>query len=260
MSPFRLDLLTGKVALVTGGGSGIGRGVALAFAAHGASVAVMGRKRENLDETVALIEEAGGRALAVPADVRKPEEVDAAIAAIVATFGGLDIVVNGAAGNFLAPIVGMSTNAFRTVVDIDLVGTFNVSKAAQPHLAKKGGAIVNLSATLQYLGTPLMAHAAAAKAGVDSFTRTCAVEWGSLNIRVNGIAPGPIGDTEGARRLMPGDVAAKIESRVPLGRLGAIEDVALAAVFLASDASAWTTGAILVVDGGAWLASGRIDL
>lgn len=259
MSPFRLDLFAGRTVLVTGGGSGIGRGIALAFASHGAAVAVLGRKRENLDETVAIIDEAGGRALALPADVRRPEEVDAAVAKLAAELGRLDVLVNGAAGNFLAPIEGMSTNAFRAVVDIDLVGTFNVSKAAFPHLRATRGAVVNLSATLQYGGSPGMAHAAAAKAGVDAFTRTSAVEWGPAGVRVNGIAPGPIADTEGARRLLPGDAAERLRARIPLGRFGTIDEIAQAALFLASDASAWTTGAILVVDGGAWLANGRFE-
>ena len=166
-------------------------------------------------------------------------------------FGRLDILVNGAAGNFLAPAAALSPNGFRTVIEIDLLGTFHAAKAAFEPLQKSGrGLILNLSATLQMHGTPLQAHAAAAKAGVDSLTRTLAVEWARLGIRVNAIAPGAIGDTEGMRRLAPGEVGRRILEQIPLGRFGTIDDVAGCALFLASDAGAWITGAVLVVDGG----------
>jgi peroxisomal 2,4-dienoyl-CoA reductase len=173
------------------------------------------------------------------------------VASCVDRFGALDLVVNGAAGNFLAPAASLSSNGFRTVIEIDLLGTFNVCRAAfEPLQKSRRPLILNISATLQYHGTPLQSHAAAAKAGVDSLTRTLAVEWGGLGIRVNAIAPGPIGDTEGMRRLAPGEIGKRLERMMPLGRFGTVDDVAGCALYLASDAAAWITGAVFVVDGG----------
>jgi peroxisomal 2,4-dienoyl-CoA reductase len=250
MSVFRTDILAGQVALVTGGGSGIGGGIARALAEHGAHVAICGRNQERLDQAAAAI---GPGCLALAADVRRPEALAAVIAAITERWGRLDVLVNSAAGNFLAPAAALSPNGFGTVVDIDLKGTFNACKAALPLLQVRGGAVINISATLHYGGTSLQVHAASAKAGIDAMTRTLAVEWGPANIRVNGIAPGPIDGTEGMTRLAPGDVRAKLIARVPLRRFGTIDEIASAAVFLASPASAYTTGAVLVVDGGQWL-------
>lgn len=250
MSVFRADILAGQVALVTGGGSGIGGGIARALAEHGAHVAICGRNQERLDQAAAAI---GPGCLALAADVRRPEALAAVIAAITERWGRLDVLVNSAAGNFLAPAAALSPNGFGTVVDIDLKGTFNACKAALPLLQVRGGAVINISATLHYGGTSLQVHAASAKAGIDAMTRTLAVEWGPANIRVNGIAPGPIDGTEGMTRLAPGDVRAKLIARVPLRRFGTIDEIASAAVFLASPASAYTTGAVLVVDGGQWL-------
>lgn len=255
-SIFRADILAGQVALVTGGGSGIGAGIARALAAHGARVAVCGRTQAKLDETVAAIAGAGGEALAVAADVRKPEALAAVIAAITERWGRLDVLVNSAAGNFLAPAAALSPGGFSAVVDIDLKGTFNACKAALPLLEVRGGVVINVSATLHYTATPLQVHAVSAKAGIDALTRTLAVEWGAANIRVNGIAPGPIDGTEGMTRLAPGDVRAKLISRIPLRRFGTIDEIADAVVFLVSPASAYTTGAVLVVDGGQWLVGG----
>ena len=186
------------VALITGGGTGICRGIALAFARHGCDVAITSRKLEHLEPTVAELRALGVRAVAKVADVRDPAAVNDAVAAVVSELGRLDILINGAAGNFICLAENLSPNGFGTVVDIDLKGTFNVSRAALPHLKAQGGSVINISATLPYLGTMGQAHASAAKAGVDSLTRTLAVEWGPYGIRVNGIAPGPIDGTEGA--------------------------------------------------------------
>jgi len=177
----------------------------------------------------------------------------------VERFGKLDTVVNGAAGNFLAPAAGLSPNGFRTVVDIDLNGTFNTSRAAFEALQHSGDAmILNISATLHYHGTPLQIHASAAKAGVDAITRNLAVEWGGFGIRVCGIAPGPIADTEGMRRLAPGEITDKMKAAIPAGRFGAIDEIAAAAVFLRSPAGAYITGHTLVVDGGHCIAPPRV--
>ena len=257
-------ILKGRVAFVTGGGTGITGGVARALAEAGASVALVSRKLENLDPAAKAINDAHagnpnvGEAFATAADVRNPEEVEKAIAAAVERFGKIDIVVNGAAGNFLAPAEALSPNGFGTVVDIDLKGTFNVCRAAFAQLKEHQGQILNISATLHYLGTPMQLHVSAAKAGVDALTRNLAVEWGRYGIRVNGIAPGPIEDTEGMKRLVPEPVKEKLKKNIPLGRFGRISDIEKAALFLCSDAASFINGAILVVDGGQWLLGSRL--
>jgi len=196
--------------------------------------------------------------LPVAADVRNPEDVEKAIADSIERFGKVDIVVNGAAGNFLCAAEQLSPNGFGTVVDIDLKGTFNVCRAAFDELKKHRGQILNISATLHYLGTPMQLHVSAAKAGVDALTRNLAVEWGRFGIRVNAIAPGPIGDTEGMKRLVAEPIKEKLRQRIPLGRFGEIADIEKAAVFLCSDAASYINGTVLVVDGGHWLAANRL--
>ncbi|MBS1819679.1 MAG: SDR family oxidoreductase [Acidobacteria bacterium] len=253
---FATGVLAGRRALITGGGTGICRGIALAFAAAGCDVAISSRRAEHLDPTVAELAALGVRACAVVGDVRKPDDVDAVIATTVSTLGGLDILVNGAAGNFVARAEDLSPNGFGTVVDIDLKGTFNVSRAALPHLRASGrGVVLNISATLQLLGTIGQSHAAAAKAGIDSLTRTLAVEWGGYGIRVNGVAPGPVDGTEGVRRLVSAEARQVIAAQCPLGRMATIEEIADASMFLCSDAARFVTGVTLVVDGGLWLRS-----
>src|SRR5260221_7148107 len=252
---FSHDLLAGKTALVTGGGTGICRGIALALAAHGCDVAITSRKVEHLEPTAREIESLGRRSMAMAADVRDASAIEEVVARTAEKFGRLDVLVNGAAGNFLCLAEDLSPNAFGTVVDIDLKGSFHAAKAALPHLKKSRGVVLNISATLQYLGTPTQVHASAAKAGIDALTRGLAVEWGAYGIRVNGIAPGPIAETEGVRRLLVGKSRQRVEQRTPLGRLGAIDDVSNAALFLCSSAASHITGVTLVVDGGLWLAS-----
>ena len=264
-SIFSPGVLTGHVAFVTGGGTGITGGVARALSEAGANVALVSRSMEHLEPATAAINDtrAGmsalqGEAFAVAADVRHPDQVATAITATVERFGRIDIVVNGAAGNFLCKPEELSPNGFGTVVDIDLKGTFNVCRAAFDQLKQHRGQILNISATLHYLGTPMQLHVSAAKAGVDALTRNLAVEWGRYGIRVNAIAPGPIEDTEGMKRLVPEAIKEKLRKRVPLGRMGRIQDIETAAVFLCSDAASYINGAVLVVDGGHWLAANRI--
>src|SRR5262245_131894 len=222
MSVFRDDLFLGKAALVTGGGTGIGRGIAGALARHGADVAIVSRKQENLVAAAGPIAKATGRrCLPIVADVRQPEAVDSAVNRVIRELGRLDLVVNNAAGNFICPSAELSPNGFGTVLDIDAKGTWNVSRAAyRAWLGDHGGRILNISATLHYGGTPGQVHVAAAKAAVDALTRTLAVEWGPQGIRVNAIAPGPIGETEGARRLFPGAAADQLRAAIPIRRLG----------------------------------------
>src|SRR5215217_8500230 len=255
---FNEGILKGRVAFVTGGGTGITGGVARALAEAGAAVALASRQMDHLQPAADAINEAGGKAIAIPADVRQPEEVEKAVAQTVEQLGKIDIVVNGAAGNFLCAAEELSPNGFGTVVDIDLKGTFNVCRAAFAQLKEHRGQILNISATLHYIGTPLQLHVCAAKAGVDALTRNLAVEWGRYGIRVNGIAPGPIEDTEGMQRLVPEPVKDRMRKRIPLGRFGRIADIERAAVFICSDAASFINGTVLVVDGGQWLAGNRI--
>jgi peroxisomal 2,4-dienoyl-CoA reductase len=255
---FDSHLLKDRVALITGGGTGICRGIALAFAQHGCHVAITSRKMEHLEPTVDELRGIGVHALARAADVRDPAAVGETVAAVVAELGQLDILINGAAGNFVCLAENLSPNGFGTVVDIDLKGTFNASRAALPHLKARGGSVINISATLPYLGTMGQSHAAAAKAGIDSLTRTLAVEWGPFGIRVNGIAPGPIDGTEGVRRLTSEASREQAVRTCPMGRLGTTDDIANAALYLCSDAASYVNGVTLVVDGGLWLRSARI--
>lgn len=260
---FQPNILAGHVALVTGGGTGICRGIAHAFARLGADVCITSRKQDVIDQTAAELRAATGRdVLAVAADVRKPDDVQRAIDQTIAKFGKLSTVVNGAAGNFLAPAAALSPNGFKTVVDIDLVGSFHVARAAFAALQhSRDGLVLNISATLHYHGTPLQIHASAAKAGVDALTKNLAVEWGPFGIRACGIAPGPIDDTEGMKRLAPpGGVGDKMRAAIPAGRFGGIDEIAAAAVFLRSRAAAYITGHVLVVDGGHCVATPALGM
>jgi len=241
----------GKVVFVAGGTSGINLGIAEAFMHSGARVAVLSRSQEKVDAAVAGLQALGGEALGFAVDVRDANVVEAALAAAAKTWGPLDVLVSGAAGNFLSPAAQMSANAFKTVIDIDLVGTFNVLRMAWPHLCKPGAAISNITAAQSWLPTPLQVHVCAAKAGIDQITRTLAMEWGGDGVRVNAIAPGPIEGTEGMRRLAVTPVAHQAWTRaVPLQRFGTKSDISRAALWLCSEAASYITGVVLPVDGG----------
>ena len=262
---FAPDLLAGKVALVTGGGTGIGFGIASCLVQAGASVAIASRKPDHLEPAVARLRERGGRALAAEVNVREPESVVRAVERVAGELGRLDILVNNAAGNFYAPSATLSPNAWRAVVETDLYGTFHCCQAAHAALKASGaGRIVSISMTLHYRGWPLMAHATAAKAGIDALTRTLALEWAPDRITVNAVAPGPI-PTDGVRKaftppnaavpdLFQMDAFARRE--IPAGRWGTPEDIGQMVTFLAGPAGEWITGAIMVVDGGQWLSGG----
>ncbi len=259
-SPFRADLLAGKAALITGGATGLGLQTARVLGGHGARVALCSRKEDNLRSAVAALQDEGIGAVYGVCDVRRHDEVTAVVEEVLATFGRLDVVVNNAAGNFPAPISDLSPNGFKAVVDIDLLGTFNVSKAAyELWLREHGGAVVNVSAAIQYRGMALQAHVVSAKAGIDALTRACAIEWGPDGVRVNVVAPGAMSGTEGVKRIAGDEQQRTVQN--PLRRPGSTTEVAEAVLFLASEAASYITGATLVVDGGGWLtASGIPDL
>src|SRR6476620_10756361 len=200
---FRSQLLAGKNALITGGGSGINFAIAQRFAASGANVGLIGRTKEKLDAAAAEIRKTGVKAGGFPADVRDYDDLAAEIKASRDELGELDLVVCGAAGNFPAPALGMSANGFKAVIDIDLLGTFNTCRAVFEHLRKPGASIISISATHAFIPIPMQSHVCAAKAGIDSFSKTLAVEWAAAGIRVNVVTPGPVDDTEGMRRLAP---------------------------------------------------------
>jgi NAD(P)-dependent dehydrogenase (short-subunit alcohol dehydrogenase family) len=246
----------GRVAIVTGGGSGMGRATAQEFARLGASVVVAGRRPEPLEETVALIDRTGGHAAAQPTDVREPEAVEALVAAAVARFDRLDVLVNSAAGNFVVKAEDLSPNGWRAVVSIVLDGGFLCTRAAGRQMIAQGqgGAIVSVLASYAWTGGPGTVHSAAAKAGLLAMTRTLAVEWAPHRIRVNTITPGPT-DTEGAgAALWPTDEdRARVAATVPLGRLATVEEVAWWTTALCSPYADYVTGENLTIDGGHWL-------
>lgn len=266
---FRPGLFDGQVALITGGGSGIGRGIADLLAGLGAHVVLASRKQERVDAAAAEIRAAGGKASGVAVDVREPERVHQMITDVRNRYDRIDLLCNNAAGNFYAPSASMSANAWKSVIEIDLNGTFFCSQAVLPVMREQGGgSIVNISMTLHYRGWPLMAHATAAKAGIDALTRTLALEWANDGVRVNAVAPGPI-PTEGVRKAFTPPPSAEgvpdvfaveraMESyarqAIPLRRWGTPADIGAMVAFLASPAASWITGAIMVVDGGEWLA------
>ena len=254
-SPFDF---TGAHVFVSGGSSGINFGIAQAFARAGARLSIMSRSPERVESAAARLRELGTDALGIAADVRQPEAVARALVQAAGRFGPIDVLVSGAAGNFLAKALEMSPNAFKTVIDIDLLGSFNVLRLSHPHLRKPGASILQISASQAFVATPYQVHVSAAKAGIDMLTRGLALEWGADGIRVNSLIPGPIQDTEGLKRLAPTEETLQaMADRVPLGRLGHLEDVSRMALMLASDWGSYITGTVIAVDGGLALTGPR---
>lgn len=251
---FAPDALKDRVVLITGGGTGIGRAIALGFAKCGAHVALASRKVENCEAVAKECRELGTKAWALQVDVKDPASVEACFAALDRETGGrLDVLVNNAGANFVAPALAISPNGWRSVTQVIIDGTFFCSQAAAKRMMERGGGrIINNAATNGWNGSPLMAHSGAGKAAVISMTETLASEWGPLNITVNAIAPGAV-STDGAnQRLWAEDgTMAQIARRIPLGqRMGTAEDCVGAVLFLASDAAAFITGAVIAIDGG----------
>ena len=260
MDAFKDKMLDGKVAYIAGGSSGINLGIAQRLAQQGAAIAIVSRSGDKVEAAVDSLKQAGGRAFGWPADVRDYAAIEASLAATRDQFGEIDIVVSGAAGNFLAPALGMSANAFKTVVDIDLLGTFNVLRASYQFLKKPGASLISITAGQGSHPMMFQAHVCAAKAGINMLTKCLAMEWGPAGVRVNAISPGPIAETEGMARLAASPEAeARLKARIPLRDYGTKRDIADMAVFLASDNAAYITGAIFDVDGGSSLGDASAD-
>ncbi|MCL4187743.1 MAG: SDR family oxidoreductase [Rhodobacteraceae bacterium] len=247
----------GARVFVVGGTSGINLGIAAAFAAAGAEVGVGSRSAGKVAAAVAALSAPGRPAFGAVFDVRDAAAVAEGIGGFAAAGGRIDVLVSGAAGNFPAAAHALSPNGFKSVVDIDVLGTWNVMKAAHPHLRRPGAAVISISAPQAQVAMALQAHACAAKAGVDMVTRCLALEWGREGVRVNSVIPGPIDGTEGMARLAPDAAArARVAAAVPLGRMGTAAEVAALCLFLGSAAASYVTGAVLTVDGGWSLALG----
>ncbi|KAI1615835.1 2,4-dienoyl-CoA reductase, variant [Exophiala viscosa] len=273
-SVWKDNLFAGKVVFCTGGNGSICSGQVRALVHLGADACIVGRNTEKTERVAKDIATArpGSKVLGIGGvDVRSVESLQKSIDTCVSELGGIDFLIAGAAGNFLAPIAQLSPNAFKTVMDIDVMGSYNVTKVALPHLvasAKKhnststlpksasagpGGRIIYVSATIHYTGLPMQTHVAVAKAGIDALSANVAIEYGPLGLTSNIIAPGPIAGTEGMDRLskkhFSGDSPGK---KIPVGRWGLVKEIADATVYLFSDAANYVTGDKLVVDGGSW--------
>ncbi|MGO9419270.1 SDR family oxidoreductase [Roseiarcus sp.] len=257
----------GRHVFVFGGTTGINFGVAEAFAKHGANLTVVSRKQENVDNAVAALRLHGGDPVGATGDVRDMEAVDRALQAGCARHGAIDVLVSGAAGNFLSAANDLSSNGFRAVVDIDLIGTFHVMRATFPRLTKPGASVINITAPQSFVPMRYQAHVCAAKAGVDQMTRVLALEWGVDGVRVNSISPGPIAGTEGMRRLSTPEAEKAMLEAIPLRRMGSREDIAWLAMFLSSPYASYISGAVIPCDGGGAMesvkpmieAAGKID-
>jgi NAD(P)-dependent dehydrogenase (short-subunit alcohol dehydrogenase family) len=260
MRIFARNILRDQVVIVTGGGTGIGRSIALAMASYGADVVLASRQLPRLQAVADDIRAQGRRALPVPTDIRQVDRVHALLETALQAFGRVHILVNNAAGSFLSAARQITPTGWQAVLDTTLNGTFYCSQAVGRHMIEHGGGkIINIAATLHYKGSPGMIAPTAAKAGVEAMTKTLALEWAKFNILVNAIAPGPI-HTEGAERHLWSNMAFRdmVQRGVPLARFGQPEDIANMAVYLASPAGDYITGATMVVDGGEWLKKGMM--
>ncbi|HWP83583.1 MAG TPA: 2,4-dienoyl-CoA reductase [Terriglobia bacterium] len=253
------NTLQGQVAIITGGGTGLGRAMALEFARLGAKIVIASRNPEHLEPTVVELKGTGCEAISVVTDIRDPAQVDHMIQKAKERFGAVDILVNNAAGNFICKAEDLSPNGWRVVVDIVLNGTFFCSRAAGKEMitSGRGGKILNVLASYAWTGGPGTVHSAAAKAGVLAMTRTLAVEWARHKIRVNAITPGRV-ETEGAGSKLwsTPEARARMLAEIPVGRMGTCEEIAMGASYLVSPYADYINGENLTMDGGGWLGKG----
>lgn len=249
------SLFAGKVAFITGGGSGICYALAKSYLIHGGSVAIFSRSKERIDKAVEALKliRANANVLGYSGDVRNPDDLISAMKQTFDHFGKINVVVAGAAGNFVSSIENLSPKGFKTVIDIDLLGTFNTFHAALPYLKESKGVALAISATFHRTAAESQVHCAAAKAGIDAIIRTAALEWGPLGIRTVGIAPGPIANTVGMQKLGGGKAFDKIAKGVPLRSMGYTTDIEHSFIYLVSDAARFVTGEVIIVDGGLWM-------
>ncbi|HUD52353.1 SDR family oxidoreductase [Parvibaculum sp.] len=251
---FKDKVLAGKVVFVAGASSGINLGIAQHFARAGAKIALISRSHEKITAAAKTISDEGFDAMGLAADVRDFASVDTALKATHDRFGKIDVVISGAAGNFVAPALGMSSNGFKTVVDIDLIGTFNVLRASFQYLNRPGASLISITAPQAVNPSMFQAHVCAAKAGINMLTKCLAMEWGPAGVRVNAISPGPIADTEGMARLAPSaEMEKAIKARIALRDYGTKTDIADTAMFLSTDNAKYITGTIVDCDGGSKL-------
>ena len=255
---FPKEAFAQRCVFVTGGGSGINLGIAKCYAAVGAKVAICGRDENKLDQAKTELESLGAKTHAVVADVRDFDAMQDACDEIQIALGKISDLVCGAAGNFLCPANEMSANAFRTVVDIDLMGSFNASRAAFEQLKESKGSVLMVSAGQAYMPYSHQVHAGAAKAGVEMLAKNLALEWGQYGIRVNSVVPGPIEGTEGVKRLTNEKQKQMLLQSIPLKRLGQAEEIGQVAVFLSSPLATYITGTQVVCDGGMNLAGSAL--
>jgi NAD(P)-dependent dehydrogenase (short-subunit alcohol dehydrogenase family) len=259
---FATRVLDGQTAIVTGGGTGIGLGIARALGRLGATVAIASRSDEHREAGAAALRADGSTALTVPVDVRDPAAVDAMVDTVLKATGRIDILINNAAGNFICRAEDLSPNGWNAVIGIVLNGSFYCSRAVGRHMIARGGggSIVSILATYAWTGSAGTIHSASAKAGVMAMTQTLAVEWAPHRIRVNAVAPGPIESPGAAKQLWSSPEAVEaIKGRVPLGRWGKPEEIADAVSFLVSPHASYITGDVLTVDGGQWLNRGSFS-
>lgn len=254
---FQKDIFKGKVAFVTGGGTGIGFTITEILMRHGCDTIIASRRLDVLKNAAEKLSKATSqRCLPIQMDVRKPEAITKAVEEALGHFRRIDILINNAAGNFLCPAENLSFNAFKTVMEIDAHGTFNVSKAVfDKYMKSNGGVVINITATLSVRGTVLQTHAGTAKAAIEAMTKHLAVEWGPNGVRMMCVAPGPISDTEGMRRLGGNRITDDYVKSIPVQRLGRREDIGNAVLYIASSAGELLTGTTVIADGGAWLTS-----
>jgi NAD(P)-dependent dehydrogenase (short-subunit alcohol dehydrogenase family) len=241
----------GKLVVISGGSSGIGLGIAQHLAALGAKLVIIGRTQAKLDATVAGITQAGGSAVSYAADVREAAKLVDVLYDCKQKHGEIDVVIAAAAGNFFVPAAKMSANAFKTVIDIDLLGCFNLFSAALPNLRKPGASLIAITAPQAQRPMAGQAHACAAKAGIDMLVKCLALEWGALGIRVNAVSPGPIAGTEGMARLAATpEIETFVREATALKRFGGVQDIADAVAYLCSARAGYVTGTILDCEGG----------
>ena len=253
---FDKKLLQGKNIIVTGGGTGLGNSMATRFAELGANLVITSRREDIINDAAKELRKSGGKVVAVPCDVRDPNQVEKMVGKTVEKLGSVDILLNNAAGNFISPTENLSPNAFKTVIDIVLNGTFHCTQAAGKIMRKnKSGTILNIVTTYAWTGSGYVVPSACAKAGVLAMTRSLAVEWAKYGIRTVAIAPGPF-PTKGAwsRLAPPGmGIEKKMKARVPLKRVGEHIELANLASYLISDQAAYINGEVVTIDGGEWL-------